>query len=212
MYSFTVGYPFIAPSTWDTGQGSGNLNAAFYPESSTPETTLPVLPANFRLTELWAYLNVTAARNTTIPIGVIDINGGTVNTKPRLHVETVPLTDANGTGWQWVGVTGLNIDFSAHAGKRLAAAMGRPADGALVQFRYSAVSGTPFGGWYISGRGADYTLPNPFPSGGEAEYVSLYAVFKPINPFIELQAPNQGKPLTLTADSSRGKPIIIVPF
>ena len=184
MSSFIVGYPFIAPSTWDTGQGSGNINSTFYPESATPQTTLPVLPANYRLTELWAYLNVTTGRNTTIPIGVIDINGGTNTTKPRLHVETIPLTDTNGTGWQWVKVTGLNIDFSAHAGKRLAAAMGRPADGALVQFRYAAVPDAPFGGWYISGRGADYTLPDPFPSGGAAEFVSLYAVFEPIRSVI----------------------------
>ena len=184
MSSFIVGYPFIAPSTWDTGQASGNINSTFYPASATPQTTLPVLPANYKLTELWAYLNVTTGRNTTIPIGVIDINGGTNTTKPRLHVETVPLTDANGTGWQWVKVTGLNIDFSAHVGKRLAAAMGRPADGTLVQFRYAAVPDAPFGGWYISSRGADYTLPDPFPSGGAAEFVSLYAVFEPIRSVI----------------------------
>jgi hypothetical protein len=211
-YKFVVGYTPIGASTWDTGQNSGTINSTFFPGSDSPQTTLPALPANFKLTEMWTYLNIGSGRNTTIPIGVIDINGGTANTKPLLYSENMTMSDSGGTGWRWIGITGLNVNFSEHAGKRLAAASGRPADGALVQFRYEVVSGTPFGGWSITNRGVDYSLPNPFPSGQAAEYVSLYAIFEPINPYIEVgQSSVQGRQLTLSSDTV-GKPVTVVPF
>lgn len=206
-YTFVVGYTPIAPSTWDTNQNNGNLNSSFFPATSTAEIDLPTLPANFKLTQLWAYLNVSASHNTTIDIGVIDVNTGTTSTKPLLYSASMALNTGSGTGWRWVGNSNLNVDFSSHIGKRMAAAMGRPLDGQKVDFRYQSVSGR--GGWYIGSRGANYTIPNPFPANGAAEHVSLYAVFTPINSYIE--ASGLGKPMTLTTENV-GKPITIVPF
>lgn len=177
---FYVGYTSSAASIWNTNNNSGNVNSSIYPATNTPETDLPPLPEGYMLTELWAYLDVSGSHHTKIDLGVIDINTGTTSTKPLLYSASVAL-DADGPGgigWQWVGVTNLDVDFSSHAGKRMAAAMGRPHDGQRVQFRFASVS--PTGGWLIGSRGSQYNIPSPWPSGGSAEHVSLYAVFDKI--------------------------------
>lgn len=207
-YTFVVGYTPIAPSTWDTNQNGGTINSTFFPRTANANLDLTPLPANFKLTQLWTYLNVSGSHNTTIDLGVIDVNTGTNSTKPLLYSASVALNTGSGTGWMWVGNDNLNIDFSSHANKRLAAASGRPLDGQRVQFRYATTTGNT-GGWVASSRGANYTLPNPWPSGQAAHYVSLYAVFTPINSYIE--ASGLGKPMTLTTENV-GKPITIVPF
>lgn len=210
-YSFNVGYTPIAPSIWTTNANGGTINSTFFPQTGTAEVDLTPLPANFKLTEMWAYLNVSASHATQIDLGVIDVNTGTNSTKPLLYSASISLTAADGTGWKWLGVTGLNIDFSAYVGKRMAAAMGRPLDGQNVDFRYQTTTGNQ-GGWSITGRGSNYLIPNPFPSGQAAHFVSLYTVFKPINPFIEVTTnASEGKQITLSS-AIVGTPLTMVSF
>jgi len=210
--SFTIGYTTIAPSIWDTNKAGGNINSSIYPGTNTPQVDLPTLPANYKLTELWAYLNVSGSHETTIDLGIIDINTGTNSTKPLLYSGSIDLSAGElGTGWQWVGTSTLNVDFSDHVGKRLAPAMGRPRDGQLVQFRYQTV--TPTGGWYIASRGSNYDIPSPWPSGGSAEYVSLYAIFERIytSPPVELTEISTNTPILLT-QTVTGTKFTIIPF
>ncbi len=120
----------------------------------------PILPANQELVSAhFGYGDVSGSGITTINAALYDITSG-VSSAPKIAGTDVSFVIDNDdlSGDQWVSVTGLSVDLSAHAGKKLAILCASPnADGAGVVVEVSVGSDRSRSGAASTSAPATYT-------------------------------------------------------
>lgn len=171
--TFVVGVNDSTGSNWNTSSGSGNRAITYTPTSSNPQNDVTPLPDSQKLVELGIFLNIGAGRNTTIPIGIYEITGS--GTATLLQGFEVPVTDANGTGYQWATLS-VDVGASAWAGKRLGVGRTQPRDTGDIGIRYNGSLSN--GALYQAAIGFTPDLPAPWPSSAKANSEACYAIFE----------------------------------
>jgi len=141
-----------------------------------------VLPANQRLIAVHVGWSPGNGSNVASVKACLYDQGNAAANKPMIAGSeiTIPYNSSSlGSSNRWVSVTGLSIDFSAHAGKTLAPGLAPPG---IASSGFSALFGTVGGASRVNSTVTSSSNPNPFVAGtvSSNQAWSLYFEFDDI--------------------------------